>query len=490
MPSILDSQVARIVGFYPMIPRPSGVNLTCNAAAAAGQKNVNASGTTIQNGMDVFVGTHGELGEMCRVASGGGTANVVMSKNLKFDHAAAEPLVEMAYLNLGNPDEDGFTFTINGESISLKDALSRLSIALQYGYVDLELGWSFPLLNLDSFAYMLGMDRANLYGNGTLAAVSGGGATGPRGFSTNGIEAGTATGFCLKVVVQMTNGAFAAIEAYCLSFDPTGLTLTFGRGEPAKTPVKAYCANAAIDDTNSEWTPATTIATNAPGIGDAFSHMSNLYTMADTGVALSLTSQAAAGASTLSLSALTGIVAGTFLRVTGNSRTEYVQNNNTSGSDALIRHRLRNTMPNASVVQPQALTKVEGLTNPFVMSFSGSTRKVRGQQFRNTIAVQITDLEMSVSTSSAAFSRANVLSSLGMPSSVVADNVTPITGATGTAAPTTVLFEGNMGSGKKLYICAWSGVARIGGSMQFGVVPQTEVPLEWVPPVLSMWVHA
>lgn len=490
MASILDSQVARIDGFFPMVPKPSGVAITVNAAAAANQNTMTASAATILTGMDVGIGTPGENYEVCRVTTGGVTG-LVFSKNLKFDHPVGDPIVELAYLNLGDPESDGVKFTINGESTTLKNALSRLAQALRLGYVDLELAWRFGTLSIDSLWFAMGGDRAKLYGDGTAAAVGGGGTTGPRGFSTDGSEFGTAGAVSLKICVQMVNGAYATIEAYSLSFDPTGLASIFGRGEDNETPVKALAANAAIDYTNARFLPASTISANAPTYGDIWSHMSNLYLLSDTGTPTSLTAQVAAAASVLPLASTTGFTTPlTFCKTTANAKNEYHLINAVVASNANLRTQTRNILPSGATVTAQLLTPIAGLTNPFEMNISGSTRNVRGQQYRNTIAKIITDAEMAFKTSSAAFSQANTQQMLGIASALISQNVVPITGGTGTAQPTTVLFEGNLSNGKKLYICLWDAAARIGGELDFGVVPDTETPMEWVPKVMQAWVHA
>jgi hypothetical protein len=483
---VLDKSFSTLTAVFPFVDFPTGAATTMTAARAAGVSVIAvASATGLTAGDDIRIGS-GETMELARVLSIA-TLDVTLTKPLLFDHAATEPVVEQAALDLGVPEAEGFRFAFNSETTDVFAATQRLAYATLTGYVDLRASFRFNVVTADVFGFALGIPRANIVGNGTAAAQTG--TVGPRLFTSNGVTFGAITNVNLVVVGTLQDGSPLRLELYNYSIDPTAVSTTFSRGQLSTVPVSGLASSGALHFDGAAWAPANVISTSASTQGDVFSEITNVQTLTDTGTTTTLGAQATAGGYSVTCAsggpAAASIVAGDWVRV----GAEFHLVHSVATNVLNLRTQILATQPNGAVVARQARTTIAGVTGGFTVGNSGSATVQRSEQFRTSLGLKIGNVATTFSFRVNTISPENFYLALGVPASAYANSRLPLGARIASATAQTLLFTGLTTAGKAVTMVGWNGSATVGGEVVLAQAAAMEIPVSYKPAALQVFVN-
>lgn len=490
---VLDKAIDKLIALYPMVDTPTGGASTTIATSdiTKGATTVTvASGTNIANGDDLRIGT-GETMELVRVASGGGTTSIVLAKGTKYAHVVGEAVVEQSALSIGTPEADGFRLSISGETSDVFAATQALAYGALNGFVDVFASWRYPVITVDVLAFALGIPRSAIIGSGTAAVQTG--TTGPRLFTTDGALFGTATNYNAVAVVQRKDGTYATVYLYNMSFDPTVVNTVFGRGQLSTVPVRVMASHAAVDFTNSLFTPANTITTFASAKTDIFSEITVAATLEDTGTPTTTTAGVAAGAYSIPVTSASaaGIAAGSWIRLDTGDQVEYHLVDNVATNTTLnLRTQVFRAHNSGVAVSATTVTDLGGLNGGFTFAMQGSTITQRAETFRTSLGLKTGNVAAAFNFNVLSYTPEAVSLQLGIPASATVANVLPLGAAIATANPKTVLLRGLTQGGKTVTICGWYGSSVVGGETVFTQASQGVVPVSIKPAALQVFVNA
>lgn len=486
---ILDKAFATLTAVFPFVDLPSGGgSTTVSTAAAAGATSlVIASGTNFANGDDIRVGT-GETMELARIASGGGTTTITLSKPLLFEHLVGEPVVEQGALNIGVPEAEGFRFTYSAETSDVFAATQRLAFGSLTGYVDVRASWRYPVVTTDVMAMAFGVPRANVIGDGTAAAQTG--TVGPRLFTSDGVLFGAITNVNVVAVGTLQDGSPARLELYNFNIDPTGVNVSFARGQLSTVPVAGLASSGVMHFDGAGWTPSTIISTAASSKADIFSEITNVQTLTDTGTPTTLAAQATAGSYSVTCAvggpAAAGIVAGDWVRI----GTEWHLVHSVATPVLNLRTQILTTQASGAAVARQSRTTIGGVTGGFTVANSGSVQVQRSELFRTSLGLKIGNVATAFNFRVNAITPENLMLALGIPASAFANSRLALGSRIAADGAKTLLFTGLTQGGRTVTMCGWSGAAVVGGETVFTTSAAAEVPMSFKPAALQVFVNA
>lgn len=488
---ILDKKFNILTNLFVFADMTTGhLNTTLAAARAKNDTTLTlASGTNSSDGDDLRIGT-GETMELVRIASGGGTTSVTLTKPLKFDHANGEPVVEQQAFNLGTPEADGFRFRYNGETTDVFNAVSRLAYGVLTGYVDLGGAWRWPTVTVDAIATALGIPRANILGDGTAAVQTG--TVGPRLFTTDGALFGTATNVNVVATGTLQDGSHFKLDLYNCTFDPTAFTITFARGQLATVPVRCLASSAAADFTNSAFTPKTLVNTFAASKADIFSEITGVFSLAD-GTSNTTNGTTNAGAYSIVLNSATGFAPNDIVRIGVGDLAEYHYVHSITTNTLNLRTQILRAHANGVSVAKQTQTSLGVAMGGFTMACAGSVETQRSELFRVSLGYRPQNVAMNFTFNVDAIRPENLYLALGITATEYGQGagslVLPMNGNIAKANTATLYFVGLTQGGKTINAIGWNGAAQIGGETQFTQAATAMIPIAYKPNGLNVWVN-
>lgn len=479
----LDKTFDTLTGLHLMMDMPSGGgNTTLSALAAKGATSFGlTAATNFAIGDDIRVGS-GETLEIVRISNLVSTT-VTPAKPLKFDHASGEAVVEQASISLGVPEADGVKLNIPAELQDRFSAIQRSAYGTLVGYVDLGISWQFMAVTADVFAYALGLPRSSILGDGTAAIQTG--TVGPRLFTTDGLTVGALANTSVIATGTLQDGSYVRAEMYNVSFDPTGLSTTFSRGQPANVPVKLLASSGAFDFTNAAYTPANVITTFASSNADLFSEITNVAVLTDSGTATTLTSGASAGAFSVDVTSASGFTANGWVRIGREWHLIHSVVSNTLN----FRTQIKDAQANGSAIVFQTVTQVAGLTGGFTLSYSGTVTQQRSEYSRTTLRSRVSNAAPLFTFKTNALKPELLQLALGIPASAYANNVLPLGGSIASSLRATLLFTGLTQGGKNITMCGWDGAAQVNTELNMTQAAELQATIAYKPTVFQLFVN-
>jgi hypothetical protein len=480
----LDKAFESLTGLHLMMDSPSGGgNTTLSAVAAAGATSFTiTSATNFAIGDDIRVGS-GETLEVVRISNLVSTT-VTPAKPLQFDHASAEPVVEQSAISLGVPEADGVKLNIPAEATDVFSAIQRSAYGTLIGYVDLGISWRFMAITADILAYALGLPRSALLGDGTAAAQTG--TAGPRLFTTDGLSIGALINTSVIATGVLQDGSVVKVTMQNLSFNPTGLTTTFSRGQLATVPVTCTASSGTFDFTNSAFTPANVVSTFASSNADLFAEITNVATLTDSGTSNTLNGAVSAGAYSVTLTSATGFTAGAWIRI-GNERHLI---HGVSTNTLNLRTQVQSALGNGAAVVLQVVTPIAGITGGFTFSLSGSATQQRAETSRVTLRTRVSNAAPQFAFKTNNLKPETLQLALGMPASAYANSVLPLGNKIASSVRATLLFTGLTQGQKVITMCGWDGAAQINTELNLTQAAEMQASIAYKPSTLQLFVNA
>jgi hypothetical protein len=480
---VLDKAFDVVTGLHLMMDTPSGGgSTTLSAAAAANASSFSiTSATNFAIGDDIRVGT-GETLEEVRISNLVSTT-VTPLKPLQFDHASGEAVVERSAISLGVPEADGVKLNIPAELSDAFNAIQRTAYGTLVGYVDLGISWRFMAITADIIAYALGLPRSAVLGDGTAAIQTG--TVGPRLFTTDGLLMNTLLNTSVIVTGALQDGSVVKATMQNVSFDPTGLTTTLSRGQLATVPVKLMASSGTLDFTNTAFTPASIVVTNASSSADLFSEITGVSTLTDSGTATTLSGAVSAGAYSVSVVSAAGIVAGNWVRV----NNEWHLIHSVVSTTLNFRTQVQAAQASGAAVVLQTVTSIAGVTGGFTFAVSGSATNQRVETSRVTLRTRLSNAAPSFAFKTNNLRPEIMQLALGMPSSAYANSVLPLGNKIATSLRATLLFQGLTQGGKTITMCGWNGAAQINTELNMTQAAELQASIGYKPTTLQVFVN-
>lgn len=480
------SNIVRSHGF--LFDKSSGASSTVNAAAAKDQANLTVAGaSSFANGQDIVVGS-GETTELCRILSGGGTTSLVMTKNLKYDHPVGDLVTEQAAFQLGTAEADGIKFNIDGETTDVFGVMSRLLYNKVPGFVSFKGSMRMPTPTVDILAVACGVQRSEVIGDGTAAQQTG--TVGPRQFWSDGSNFNTLKRGCFFATIQTIDGSWRTFYAFNCAFNPTAMSVQFARGVVANVPFNWVMSGYAIDFTNSQFVPSTTVLTYDATKQDMIAEVVGVdYGVA--GTATTITAQATAGAYQITVASTTGMAAGSIVKLGSGDQAEYHEVHAIVSLVAQLRTQVKRTWASGSAAAPITLTTFSGLSvggATYSVSGTATERKTETQRAVQDYLLQNITPKWTFALSS--LTPENHYLSVGAPSSDYASSVLTFRNAAKNTGLEVVVMRFLALNGKSVKAILWQPVVEVSQETVLSQAVESQLPVSLLPAAQTWMINA
>lgn len=273
------------------------LNSTTTAAYAAGVTSI-----TVASGTNAKVGpariNDGEDIERVDITNVTG-AVLTLARPTRRAHASGVAVVEQVAEDLGDVDGD-VTVAMSRESTEVFSAMRFLAFGTMTGNASGALSARLLGTTVENVAFACGIPRTAIAGAGTsLAAV--------KTFTTDFSDVDSVNNLSLAVVAKRQDGTSTVFEFWGVNMDYTAVTLQLARSQNGALPMKAVLIGAAAQfDAAPEFTAVSTYRATK---GKMFKELTAIGVVGETGVATTVATAAAAGATALVLADASGIAA-------------------------------------------------------------------------------------------------------------------------------------------------------------------------------------
>lgn len=391
-------------------PATAATALTANAAVGATSVTV-ASITGLVNGDTFRVGSGNDV-ELNRVSGTPSAGNVPLAFPLIKAHVIGEFARRQISYDRGDLDESGVKVTVESDTVDVNPSTRRLVLTRLDGYVRAFFEGAFPTFTIQNLICALQMLISRMTGAFTQAS--------PNQLTFDGSAFGEDVNCSASVYGILVDGSAMLIELHGYDADQSVVKTTLKRGELASVPFKFKLASQICFTTVA---PAYTLNTsqkaNKGKVFDAPSEV-GFYT-ALAGVNTTISTLAAAGATSLVVVASTGGATGDRIKVGTSDLAEIrVIDTVPDSTHIATRDQLFRAQAVGALVVEQSQTPFGGLSEDGLdLEFTAdgrdvklATQRVEGGRIPGnatiSIAFQVIDLIL-----------ANIAYALGIPQSAI-----------------------------------------------------------------------
>jgi hypothetical protein len=349
-------------------PAKTATTLTAVAAKGASSLTV-ASITGITNGATIRVGA-GETCEWNKVngAPSGNTVNLTWPTGRA--HAIGEQAIPGITYDFGDPTDDGVTVTVDLNSQDVFTATKRTAYTILKDYASVSADWMIPNWALPQMASALGTKQSRITGAGTTAS--------PFQLLVDGTQVGEDINRGVVIAGKLVDGSDLVLELHGVDKDYSGFKTTLKQGALASIPNKAIANSQLIATTTL---PAYTIdSSKRPTKAKVFNLPSEfgVFSQAGTPLNSTLTSDAAAGATSFVVASSTnGAVGDRVLLSTGDDSEIVIVDTVPDSTHVTTRNQTNYQHLTGATIVEQQQVPFGGVTDDGLeLSLGGSVKEI------------------------------------------------------------------------------------------------------------------